>query len=84
MLVFDSIDEESAFQAMQRANIGYSAGLLTLNQSLDMLGLPPVSKKQGGDERIGDSQPTELGELPRENQVLNDDDMSDEMSEDEV
>tara|TARA_R110000824_G_scaffold55213_2_gene152240 strand:+ start:1140 stop:2570 length:1431 start_codon:yes stop_codon:yes gene_type:complete len=84
MLVFDSIDEESAFQAMQRANIGYSAGLLTLNQSLDMLGLPAVSKKQGGDERIGDSEPVELGELPRENQVMDDDDMSDEMSEDEV
>ena len=62
-LVFEPIDEETRLNKMQRANIGYTNGILTLNQALEILGLPEEedgdTRKQGGKANTG--------ELPREN-----------------
>tara|TARA_R100001463_G_scaffold72801_1_gene126691 strand:+ start:3402 stop:4790 length:1389 start_codon:yes stop_codon:yes gene_type:complete len=61
---FDTMDSATPLNVMQRVTMGYDAGLLTLNQSLDMLNLPPA--KENGDKRkdIEAPKPTEL---PREN-----------------
>ena len=48
---------------MQRAVLGYNAGILTLNQSLDILNLPMLGR--AGEERK--DGPSNVGELPREN-----------------
>jgi len=67
---FDAMDSETPLNVMQRATMGYDAGILTLNQSLDMLNLPEVSE---GNERKDISPPepqqenTDLGDVPAEN-----------------
>jgi len=66
---FDAMDSETPLNVMQRAVMGYDAGLLTLNQSLDMLNLP---KDPDGDERKDISPPefgnnSDLGDVPDEN-----------------
>ena len=68
---FDAMDSETPLNVMQRATMGYDAGILTLNQSLDMLNLPEVSD---GDERKNIAPPnlqpqedTDLGDIPDEN-----------------
>ena len=62
-LVFEPIDEETRLNKMQRANIGYANGILTLNQALEILGLP---EEEGGDTRKQGGR-ANTGELPREN-----------------
>ena len=67
-LVFNPMEDESRFEKMRRAVMGYGGGILTLNQSLDILGFPPVPD---GDERKSDLEQDSLdeqdvGELPRE------------------
>ena len=44
--------------------MGYGAGILTLNQSLEIVGLPPVKE---GDERKESNSPN-IGELRRTNE----------------
>ena len=61
---FEAMDSETPLNVMQRATMGYQSGVLTLNQTLDMLNLPEVSD---GDERMSESEPEQQGELPREN-----------------
>ena len=61
---FDSMDSASPLNVMQRVTMGYDAGLLTLNQSLDILNLPPA--KKDGDKRK-DLNPIKPTDLPREN-----------------
>lgn len=68
-LVFGAIDEETPTGLMQRAAMGYSAGILTLNQSLEIVGLPT---EKDGDERSDDNKP-DLGEKPRENEMVTED-----------
>jgi len=64
-LDFEPIDEETRLNKMQRANIGYNAGILTLNQSLHIVGEP---QELEGDVRKGaDATPADTGRLPREN-----------------
>jgi hypothetical protein len=63
-LIFEPIDEETRLNKMQRANIGYNAGILTLNQALEIVGEPTETD---GDVRKGDSGSAPNGELPREN-----------------
>jgi hypothetical protein len=60
---FEAMDSETPLNIMQRAVMGYDSGILTLNQSLNMLGLPT---DKNGDERKIESV-TDVGELPREN-----------------
>ena len=62
-ITFEAMDSETPLNVMQRATMGYNAGILTLNQSLDLLNLPTIGKE--GDIRITTSSNT--GELPREN-----------------
>tara|TARA_R110002020_G_scaffold3935_2_gene17329 strand:- start:957 stop:1814 length:858 start_codon:yes stop_codon:yes gene_type:complete len=61
---FEAMDSETPLNIMQRAVMGYDAGIMTLNQTLDMLSLPTLGKD--GEERKTDSTP-ETGDLPREN-----------------
>ena len=58
------MDSETPLNVMQRTVMGYNAGILTLNQSLEMLNLPTIGRE--GDER-GATTPEGVGELPREN-----------------
>ena len=62
---FDTMDSETPLNVMQRAVMGYESGILTLNESLDILNMP---KAKDGDERK-DLSPVapQVGELPREN-----------------
>ena len=62
-LVFEPIDEETRLNKMQRANIGYNSGIITLNQALEIIGLP--QELDGDTRKIGGSAPS--GDLPREN-----------------
>jgi hypothetical protein len=64
-LVFEPIDEESRLDKMRRANIGYTAGILTLNQALEIAGLPA---EQGLDSRRVPPPSVNMGELPRQNE----------------
>ena len=64
VLVFEPIDEETRLNKMQRANIGYNAGIITLNQALEIVGMP---QELEGDNRKGDGENTPMGRLPREN-----------------
>jgi hypothetical protein len=66
LIMFDSMDSETPLNVMQRVTMGYDSGILTLNQSLDILNLP--SAKEGGEDRkeitpLG----LETGDLPAEN-----------------
>tara|TARA_B110000858_G_scaffold10706_1_gene11038 strand:- start:6983 stop:8392 length:1410 start_codon:yes stop_codon:yes gene_type:complete len=63
-LNFEPIDEETRLNKMQRANIGYNAGILTLNQSLEIVGQP---QELEGDIRKGGDSTAPMGRLPREN-----------------
>lgn len=62
---FDTMDTETPLNTMQRVTMGYTNGLITLNQGLEMLNLPLVGIK--GDERLDLSKPAQIGETPREN-----------------
>lgn len=59
-LIFEPIDEETPLNTMRRATIGYDSGVLSLEQSLDMLGLVNDNKERKA------GKPAK-GELPREN-----------------
>ena len=62
---FDAMNEETPLAMMQRAVLGYNAGMITLNQALDMVNLPTAGRK--GNERKELSNNTQnMGELPRE------------------
>ena len=63
--IFEPIAEESPMESMKRSVLGYQAGILTLNQSLDIVGMQPESQ---GDDRIEKSSKPTMGELPRTNQ----------------
>jgi len=60
---FEAMDSETPLNVMQRTVMGYNAGILTLNQSLDLLNLPTIGRE--GDMRT--DGPSNTGELPREN-----------------
>ena len=62
---FEAMDSETPLNIMQRTVMGYNAGLLTLNQSFDLLNLPTIGKE--GDERKTIEAPKQVGDLPREN-----------------
>ena len=61
---FEPVAEESPLDLTKRAVMGYGAGILTLNQSLEIVGLPPVKE---GNERKESNSPN-IGELPRTNE----------------
>ena len=61
---FEPVAEESPLDLAKRAVMGYQAGILTLNQSLDIVGLP--HEKDGNIRK--DSGSANMGELPRTNE----------------
>jgi len=61
---FEAMDSETPLNIMQRTVLGYNAGLMTLNQSLDLLNLPSAGAE--GEERKS-MEKEGVGELPREN-----------------
>ena len=62
---FEPIAEESPMESMKRSVLGYQAGILTLNQSLELINMQPESQ---GNDRIEKSAKPTMGELPRTNQ----------------
>ena len=67
VLEFDSIDEESDFEVTRRSTMAYQAGVTTLNEARDELGLPP-ERGELGKSRFNSQSPAELGSLPRQNE----------------
>jgi hypothetical protein len=65
-LVFEPVDEETRLDKMRRATLGYDAGVLTLNQALDVVALPV---EEGADTRKEGGTRTPTGELPREGEM---------------
>jgi hypothetical protein len=65
-LVFEPVDEETRLDKMRRATLGYDAGVLTLNQALDVVALPV---EEGADTRKESGTRTPTGELPREGEM---------------
>jgi len=61
---FEPIAEESPMDSMKRAVLGYDAGILTLNQTLELIGMQPET--EGTNRKEGTKGKT--GELPRTNQ----------------
>ena len=64
--MFEPIAEESPIESMKRAVMGYQAGILTLNQSLDLIGMQPETD---GDGRL-DKTSKQTGTLPRSNEMV--------------
>tara|TARA_R110000824_G_scaffold46305_2_gene133213 strand:- start:3270 stop:4670 length:1401 start_codon:yes stop_codon:yes gene_type:complete len=64
---FEAMNQETPLSLMQRANMGYDGGLLTLNQCLDLLNLPEIGK-EGNERKTEVIEPAEEPELPRENE----------------
>ena len=70
LLNFRPIDEEDDLNKMRRATMGFEAGLLTMNQALEILTLPPMAGEEG-EERRQPGSPN-MGDLPRPNEMEND------------
>ena len=62
-LEFSPVEDESPSVRMQRANMGYNGGILTLNQSLEVIGEPEIGSL--GEVRKGDEGSAPTGRLPR-------------------
>tara|TARA_R110000824_G_scaffold196246_3_gene379406 strand:- start:13956 stop:15395 length:1440 start_codon:yes stop_codon:yes gene_type:complete len=62
-VAFEPVAEEGRLDRMRRATLGFTNGVITLNQSLDILGLP---EELDGDVRNDTTTPSNIGELPRE------------------
>ena len=65
-LIFEPVDEETRLDKMRRATLGYDAGVLTLNQALEVVDL---GTEEGGDTRKEGGTSTPTGELPREGEM---------------
>lgn len=65
-LIFEPVDEETRLDKMRRATLGYDAGVLTLNQALEVVDL---GTEEGGDTRKEGGTRTPTGELPREGEM---------------
>ena len=63
-IMFEAMNEESPLAMMQRAVLGYNAGIITRNQALDMINLP-LSDREGG-QRKSSNNSRDIGDLPRE------------------
>jgi len=63
-ITFEAMDSETPLNVMQRVTMGYNSGILTLNQSLNLLNLPTIGRD--GEERLTDIS-RQNGEMPREN-----------------
>ena len=66
-LVFNPLEDETSFEKMRRAQMGYDSGILTLNQTLDILGFDKITEEEG-EKRKTENTPAPLGEMPRENE----------------
>jgi hypothetical protein len=68
--MFEPIAEESPMESMKRAVMGYQAGILTLNQSLDIVGMQPDGE---GDTRLEKSSKPTMGRMRDNEQGGNND-----------
>ena len=62
---FEAMNEESPLAMMQRAVLGYNAGIITLNQALDMINLP-LADREGEQRKKSSNNSRGIGDLPRE------------------
>mgnify|MGYP003654879319 CR=1 FL=1 len=67
-LVFDPMDEESPFEHTRRVTMAYDAGLTTLNEAREDLGLPAERGELGKHRNNTTTNDKSTGELPRENE----------------
>ena len=64
-LVFNSVDYEGSFDKTRRAVLGFGNGVYTLNQALEIVGLPEVSD---GDFRQTGEPQNDMPSPPRQNE----------------
>tara|TARA_R110002020_G_scaffold184769_2_gene381998 strand:- start:1956 stop:3371 length:1416 start_codon:yes stop_codon:yes gene_type:complete len=64
-ITFETMDTETPLDVMRRATLGYSNGIVTLNQALDILNLPMIGGE--GENRLNPQGPASEGPLPDEN-----------------
>jgi len=64
---FDAMDSETPLNIMQRAVMGYDAGILTLNQALELVNMPKAKKEEGDERKDLNPIAPQTGELPAEN-----------------
>ena len=64
-LEFAPVADESPLDSMKRAVMGYQAGIITLNQALEIVSLPP---ERNANDRLEKSSKPVMGELPRTNE----------------
>lgn len=67
-LVFEPMDEESPFEHTRRVTMAYDAGLTTLNEAREDLGLPAERGELGKHRNNTPTNGKSTGELPRENE----------------
>ena len=67
-LVFEPMDEESPFEHTRRVTMAYDAGLTTLNEAREDLGLPAEKGELGKHRNNTTTNGKSTGELPRENE----------------
>jgi len=64
VLTFEPVDEETRLDKMRRATLGYSNGVLSLNQALDVISLP--AEEEGDVRKDAPAPQTETPDEPEE------------------
>lgn len=65
---FEPIDEESPFESTRRVVMAHEAGITTLNEAREELGLPAVRGDEGKQRYVKQNSNKSTGELPRNNE----------------
>ena len=81
-LEFSPVEDESPSVRMQRSVLGYNSGILTLNQSLDIIGEPSIGRI--GDVRKDEEGGAPTGRLPRRDSQPGVEDTTPDIEEEEV
>ena len=70
VLEFDPMDEESPFETTRRVVMAHEAGITTLNEARDMLGMAPEEGSMGQMryQKGGAGRPRSTGTMPRNNE----------------
>lgn len=68
VLEFDPMDEESKFEVTRRAVLAYEAGITTLNEAREDLGLTNEKGEAGKQRYVKQNSGSNMGEMPRQNE----------------
>lgn len=68
VLEFDPMDEESKFEVTRRAVLAFEAGITTLNEAREDLGLATERGELGKQRYVKQNSGSNMGEMPRQNE----------------